>query len=348
MFSLLREKTRWRWMAILLLASGPIEMRAWDYEQHRLINQLAVAALPTNFPAFVRTPAAVERLGFLAGEPDRWRNTPDLPLRNQNHPDHYLDLEDLEPARLKPENLSHFRYEFAAAFAVERAARPQDFPSIDPLRDADRTRAWPGFLPWAITEHYAKVKSQFSYWRVFQSDGWPEEVRNAEENLLYVMGVMGHYVGDAAQPLHTTRHYNGWVGANPKGFTTTNRIHSWIDGGYLRKVGLTMEELRPRLRPATLLWKSEPKVRRDDVFPEVMTFLLAQYQQVEPLYELEKAGGFSGEGEDGLKGKEFLAKQMLMAAQWLGDLWYTAWQQAPPDTFLKARLAERQLSAPAK
>ena len=69
---------------------------AWDYEGHRAINELALAALPTNFPAFALTPAARERIAFLAGEPDRWRNTPDLSLQQLNGPDHYIDLEELD------------------------------------------------------------------------------------------------------------------------------------------------------------------------------------------------------------------------------------------------------------
>jgi len=50
---------------------------------HRLVNELAVAGLPAEFPAFVRAPANVERIAFLAGEPDRWKNSPDLPLRHE-------------------------------------------------------------------------------------------------------------------------------------------------------------------------------------------------------------------------------------------------------------------------
>ena len=69
---------------------------AWDYEGHRIVNQLALASLPTNFPSFVRTPAVSERVAFLAGEPDRWRNTPDLSLKHFNGPDHYLDIEGLD------------------------------------------------------------------------------------------------------------------------------------------------------------------------------------------------------------------------------------------------------------
>ena len=44
---------------------------AWDYEGHRVINQLALLSLPTNFPGFVRMSAAQERIAFLSGEADR-------------------------------------------------------------------------------------------------------------------------------------------------------------------------------------------------------------------------------------------------------------------------------------
>src|SRR5205814_1195720 len=35
----------------LFLAASLLSSRAWDYEGHRAVNQLALAALPTNFPA---------------------------------------------------------------------------------------------------------------------------------------------------------------------------------------------------------------------------------------------------------------------------------------------------------
>src|SRR6266446_3189960 len=87
---------------------------AWDYEGHRLVNQLALASLPDDFPAFVKAPAAAERVAYLAGEADRWRNTPDLPLRHLNGPDHYIDLEQLDQYGLKPDMLPLFRYQFVA------------------------------------------------------------------------------------------------------------------------------------------------------------------------------------------------------------------------------------------
>lgn len=318
----------------------------WDYEYHRLVNQLALASLPTNFHAFVRTAEARERIAFLSGEPDRWRNTPDLPLKHFNSPDHYIDLEELAHYDLKPASLSHFRYEFVAQLAAVRAARPDRFPAIDRLKDADRTRALVGFLPWAITEHYAKLKSQFSYLKAYEQDGTPGDIANAQQNILYVMGVMGHFVGDAAQPLHTTVHHHGWVGANPRGYTTNYAFHAWIDGGFLDKVGLNRDDLFSRVRPARALAKAHPKQPRPDVFPEVMAFILDQHQMVEPLYELDRARHLSAEGDGKGRGRDFLGTQLLRAGQFLGDLWLTAFEEAGPDAYLQSQLARRR-AAPA-
>ena len=318
---------------------------AWDYEGHRTVNQLALASLPTNFPAFFRTPAAVERVAFLGGEPDRWRNTSDVPLRHFNGPDHYFDVEDVVAAKLDPKALSHYRYEFTVQFAAARLANLTNFPPLDPATDRDHVKALPGFLPWAITENYAKLKSGFSYLKVFEELGTPEEVANAQQNILYIMGVLGHYVGDAAQPLHTTRHFNGWAGPNPKEYSTRATFHAWIDGGYLGKSGgVKVADLQGKLRPAHLAWAGEPKAKHEDVFPEVMAYILDQFQFVEPLYIMEKEGKFSDQKDPGPEGRAFLTGQLLKAGQMLGDLYYSAWVQAAPDVFLKTQLNKRKLA----
>ena len=83
----------------------------------------------------------------------------------------------------------------------------------------------------------------------------------------------------------------------------------------------------------------------EETFQVGMLFLIEQNKQVEPLYQLEKDGKLTGEGEKGLEGKAFLEGQLLKSGQLLGDFWYSAWQQAPPDTFLKAQLAKRKKPA---
>src|SRR5882724_6741836 len=139
---------------VTVFAIGSLSVHAWDYEGHRAVNQLALAALPTNFPAFALTPEARERIAFLAGEPDRWRNiTDDQALAHFNAPDHYLDLEQLEDYGLTPATVPALRYDLVAKLAVARALHPEKFAPIDPAHNKDHTRQLVGFAPWAITEY---------------------------------------------------------------------------------------------------------------------------------------------------------------------------------------------------
>lgn len=315
--------------------------RAWDYEGHRVVNQLALAALPKDFPAFVKTPAARERIAFLGGEPDRWRNRgDDLPLAHFNGPDHYFDLEDLDTFGLKPQALPVFRHDFTAMLALARVAYPERYPPIDPAKNKDHTRELAGFAPWAIAEYCGKLKSGFSYLKAYQDyGGTGEEIANAQENIIYVMGVMGHYVGDCAQPLHVTKHHHGWVGDNPNGYTTNSGIHSWIDGGFFRMTGgVKAEPLLGKIRPAKIV--GDP-TKPEDLFRQVMAYLLETHRFVEPLYRLDKAGKLTAENPDSIKGREFLEARLVVSGQMLGNLWFSAWQQATEDKFLIRQLTER-------
>lgn len=345
-------------------------VRAWDYEGHRLVNGVALAALPKEFPAFVRMPANAERIKFLAGEPDRWRNTPDLPLTQSGGMDHYLDMEDIPAAGLDFATLPSFRYDFAVQFAVARAAHAANFPPDDPKKNRDHTREWAGFAPWTITEHFAKLRSAFSYLRVFEELGTPEEIANAQANIVYLMGIMGHYVGDCSQPLHTTIHHHGWVGPNPNGYTTAYGIHQWIDGGLIAKAGIALPELLPQVETSLAIPLNPRPDGRDPLFVAVMDYLVAQHQLVEPLYQLEKAGKLGAEGRPALEakpgvggkpgleakpaveakpptpeGRAFVAHQLVVGGEMLASIWVTAWRTSVPDTYLQKSLAMRKAAA---
>jgi hypothetical protein len=324
-------------LSTILLAG---KAAAWDYEGHYVINQLALASLPTNFPVFVFAPAARERIAFLSGEPDRWRNVSDLSLKQDNGPDHYIDLEELDRYGFTPGRLPPLRYDFVGQLAVFRAAHADKFPPADPVRDAAHTSNLVGFLPWTITEYTARLKSAFSYLKAYQeAGGSSSEIANAQANVIYLMGVMGHFVGDGSQPLHTTIHFNGWAGSNPHGYTTNHTFHSWIDGGYFRKTGgLKVENMLGKIHPAEHV--GDP-AQPNGIFHVTMAYLIEQNALIEPLYQLEKDGKLSGEGENGLAGKAFLETQLLKGSQMLGNIWLTAWLDAPEDIYLKNQLKAR-------
>lgn len=329
----------------LLLCVFTLTARAWDYEGHRMVNQLALAALPEDFPAFVREPANASRIAFLAGEPDRWRNVPDGVMKQSggSWTDHFCDLEYLPAAGLDPARVPSFRYDFILRFAAGRATHPENFPPIDPAKNPDHTAEWPGFAPWAITEHYLRLKSAFSYLKVFEELGTPEEIAQARANVVHSMGVMGHYVGDVAQPLHTTKHHNGWVGDNPNGYTAWRGFHSWIDGGFIAKAGLRLEDLLPRVAPAGPLPLTPQPDGRDPFFVVAMDYLIEQNKLVEPLYALEKKGVFRAEvAATSDEGKAFIGARLLAGGGMLARIWVTAWRHAAPDTYLRAQLLKRR------
>jgi hypothetical protein len=322
-------------------------IHAWDYEGHHAVNELALAALPTNFPAFVLTPEIRDRIAYLAGEADRWRNETSLrngtglALGHASGPDHYLDLEDIYLYDLTPATLPPLRYDFVADIVKARAAHPERFPAIDPARDSDHTRELSGFLPWAITENYEKLQSGFSTLAALEKfGGTPTEIENCKADIIYVMGVMGHFVGDASQPLHTTMYHHGWTtNNNPNHYTTSPSFHAWIDGGFFKRTGgIDVNKLSAKIHPAEKIAAADDP---NGIFHTSVDFVVAANKLVEPLYILDRDGKLSNKGDQGAEGRAFLEAQLVKSGQLLGNLWLTAWLTAPEDTYLERELQQR-------
>jgi hypothetical protein len=201
-----------------------------------------------------------------------------------------------------------------------------------------------GFLPWAINENFQKLQSGFSTLNALEkAGGTPTEIANAKQDIIYVMGVMGHFVGDASQPLHTTMHHHGWVTnaviSNPNHYTTSAGFHSWIDGGFFNKTGgVDVKRLAGQVQPAKVIPNS---LDADGIFAESVQFIVDANKLVEPLYQMNKDGRLSPDNPKSAEGKAFLEGQIMKSAQFLGDIWLTAYQTAPEDTFLEGQLRRR-------
>lgn len=93
-----------------------------------------------------------------------------------------------------------------------------------------------------------------------------------------------------------------------------------------------------RIHPAERIANADTP---DGMFRATVAYLVEQNKLVEPLYELEKEGKLTGEGDRGLEGRPFLEGQLVKAGQMLGNVWYTAWLEAPEDQYLEAQLEQR-------
>lgn len=306
---------------VSVLSSAPAS--AWDASGHRSITWLALDGLASDAPAFLREPAVRHMVGWQSPEPDRWRNVPSAALRHENAPEHYLDIEDLEGFGLTLDTVNPLRARFISDLAIARREHPEKAPPYNPKLDPAGDKEFPGFALHSIMEDHAKLISGFRTYRILTALNQPAraaQVEMAKANVMVSIGLLAHMVGDLAQPLHTTKHFNGWAGDNPKGYTTDKKFHAYIDGGVVALHGLRYATLKPtQTYPLTVADPLNP-------WPELLVYVRRSHDRVEPLYALEQSGGLRTE-----EGRTFIAERMNDGAAMLAALINAAWSASEPD-----------------
>lgn len=294
--------------------------QAWDAPGHRVITWLALDNLPEDAPAFLRKPGARHAVGWQAAEPDRWRGVRHSCLVHENAPDHYLDAEDLMAFGLTLSTIDPLRYRFVRDMAVARHEHPtgpdEKAQAYDASKDPTGTKEWPGFVLHASLEAWGKLVAAMRTYRVLEKLNDPERAPQMEmtkANIMVQMGILSHWIGDMAQPLHTTKHFNGWAGDNPQGYTTDKKFHAYIDGGVLAHHGLTYAALKPGQ-------KYERSASASDPWSDVVAHFERSFKEVEPLYQLEKSGDLNADA-----GKAFISERLHDGAAMLSAMYNAAW-----------------------
>jgi len=312
-----------RTVAALCLALSASIAGAWDAVGHRAITSLAIEQLSPQGPVWLKDKTISMRVADQANVPDRWRGIKVSQLQHANNPEHYFDLEDLEPYELEFKKIPTLRVEFIKQLLEIRVQKGWKLPPkpINPARDPDKTQEWPGFLPYAMVETYGKLQSAFRVMRVLEQINDParaHQLEQAKADATVHLGILAHYVGDAAQPLHTTKHHHGWVGDNPSNFTTDRGFHSYIDGGVIKLHRIDADAVRP-------FCKGPAKVDGRDPWNDVLVYIERSFEKVVPLYELKKSGDLEKD-----PGKEFIEERLADAAMMLAGLTEAAWNAADP------------------
>lgn len=298
---------------------------AWDAHGHKTITLLAIDQFEAKASsgdreamlAFVFAPSGRAQAGYQAGEPDRYRAIRYGPLKHENDPDHYIDIEDLAQFGLTLSTIPPLRYEYLRDMAVAKHEHPENVKPYNPKTDTARTQEWPGFLPYAIEEHYGKLISSFRQIRVLGALNDParaDQLAAARANVIYEMGYLAHVVGDAAQPLHTTAHHHGWVGDNPSGFTTNRGVHAYIDTTVLGIHNLGYDTLKGKCTITRTVDKNDP-------WPQILEHIQRSFDQVRPLYTLQKSGDLDRE-----PGRAFITERLCDGAGMLSALYAAAWE----------------------
>jgi hypothetical protein len=314
----------WTVCALIVAAGGCGTAQGWDAHGHRTVTLLALNGLPADAPTWLADPVVRERIAYQSTEPDHWRGINDPTLGHENGPDHYMDVDKLEYFGLTLESLPRFRYEYLRAMAISKHEHPERVKEkYDAAKDRDHTKEWPGYLPYSIAEHYVKLRSSWNTLRMLERVNDPKlatpgALEQARANVINEMGQLSHFVGDAAQPLHTTRHHHGWEGDNPRRYTTNKGFHSEIDGRVLEMHDLREETLKGAVH-------CDAKVNAKDPWEESIVFIQRSFEKVEPLYALEKSGELRKEA-----GKQFVTERLGDAASMLQALYWAAYSSSEP------------------
>lgn len=274
----------------------PALLFAWGDVGHRLSGEAAALKMPPSTPAFFRN--AAKQLGYLNPEPDRWKDRAesqmDPALDRGTFPDHFIDIEMASPAVLTQALKARDRYGF-----------------LDTLAASGVKATNMGFLPFTILELAQKLRVDFRNWRVA-----PDSIKPwIEQRILDDAGILGHFVADAANPAHTTIHFNGWTGPNPNGYATDNRFHARFESIFVG-ANIKLSDLTSRM----------DTVAR--VFPDLRAAIVAYIKEnntyVERMYQIDKANPFDA-NTTAPANKEFAAERLAAGARMLRDIWWTAW-----------------------
>ncbi len=294
------------------LGSGAVPSWGWSGKGHQMQARAALRALPPELPAFFRE--ADEELAFLISEPDRWRTSEQPALRETAGGNHTFKWE-IAPHPL-PANRHRFLIELAKKGKLDPPRTVRDF----------------GTAPYATQEWAEMLTAAFRRWRAMPESSVEERVRKKqhERSILFMAGVLGHWVTDTSQPMHASVHVHGWHSSvpNPHGYTTpANDPHGRFESRYVDRA----------IAPADVAALVDDKPRLlGDWLREAEKHIAASNAHVEQIYVWDKEAPF-GDGNEPKAAAAFTSARLAEGARMLRDIWYTAWVRSNESLPKRAR-----------
>lgn len=278
----------------LLLLFVALPALAWGEKGHYIVNEAATHALPTDMPHFFYK--AFPELIWLGYDPDRWRGGGTS--IEAHAPDHFLDYEYVEGLELPAD-----RYKYIDLMYTSGR-----------LRKLGITNSEAGFVPWRIAEVTQQLQVAFRNWRS-SAPGSPER-RAIEVDIIQFAGILGHYVGDSANPHHATLNYNGWVEPNPNRYPNDCGTHSRFESAFVSHA-VNVTQVTPKVAATPVL--------REDYFATGLQSIKDSHALIEKLYQIDRDGAFNPLGPPSRTGVDFATDRLAAGASLLRDLWWSAW-----------------------
>jgi len=252
-----------------------------------------VEGLPADSLGFLKTYKAY--IGHAGPVPDTWRSPAEPYLRISEDPNHGWYTEEFDFMKEIPRS----RTEFTLRVYDEYLRVSKSSPERARLLNIRYT----GLQAYSMMEGYERVKAGMRLYRLAAAKDGAYPFRNLASmyasvspafqhveqvksmlatDIAFYMGWLGHYIADSAQPLHNSRHHDGWDGANPKGYTRDPKIHGRFETEFVDLIELRESDVLPYV----------PKEVRhlDDPWTAVLDFMIEARGYVEDVYRLDLQG----------------------------------------------------------
>ncbi|MBK8580337.1 MAG: zinc dependent phospholipase C family protein [Flavobacteriales bacterium] len=269
------------------------DAEAWGFYGHRRINRMAVFTLPPAMFGFYKR--HIDYVTDHATDPDSRRYAVAAEA-----PRHYIDIDHYVPAGEDPFKEVPKKWDLAVQKFTE-----------------DTLQAY-GIVPWHIPVMYGRLVNAFK--------------RGSVDRILYYSAEIGHYIGDAHVPLHTTENYNGDM-------TGQHGIHAFWETRIPELNADSYDHFTGRAQyiadPLEAAWDAVigSHAALDTVFSKEKELQATFPESEKYVYEQR------GRGSVQLYSKEFTAayeqsmggmveRRMNAAIISVGSFWYSAWVDA--------------------
>ncbi len=266
---------------------------AWGFYGHRRINRMAVFTLPPAMFGFYKR--HIDYITDHATDPDsrRYAVAGEAP-RHYIDIDHYVK-EGEDPFKVVPEKWD---------LAVQKFTE-------------DTLQAY-GIVPWYIPVEYRRLVNAFT--------------RGDVDRILYYSAEIGHYIGDAHVPLHTTENYNGQMtGQHGIHAFWESRIPETSAENYDHFVGRAKYITDPQAAAWSYVIASHAAL--DTVFG--MEKQLQEHFPEDEKYTYDQRGRntFQTQSKEYIEAYEasmdgMVERRMNAAILAVGSFWYSAWVDA--------------------
>ncbi|MGE0173591.1 MAG: S1/P1 nuclease [Oligoflexales bacterium] len=341
--------------ASLIVATLACSQNAWAWGEtgHNIIGRVAARLVRDSAPEplskFVEY--KVEMMGHLCNIPDiSWRDAPEK-ISDSNSPTHYIDVEYLLADGKTLDFKAFPKTILDAQKVLDAHCKANENAELCPKGNSfsekmDRVGTNPWRIQQLLTMATARMKA-FSERPKAKSS--KDEKRDSEgiqmaDDVATFWGISGHFVGDLANPLHTTTDYDGWK-RNQGG------LHQYFETDLVNYAPLDLtQDVYDYIR-IKKPWENIilPILKRNgadqnDFFLNALALIENSFGNIDALYQLDEKISLVGKSlmKNGTKvpaqrkdlkeayGKyrEFIIARLALAADTLGHLWMISWEKA--------------------